>query len=459
MAREQAAGSLTGSIGPASQARPATGVPPRRLDVSKPSPSERAPSQSARRQRMSWVLRQYPFSQHAGQHMWIRSLLDTCRRAGWSIDLLVPSASLLPLVVGQSAQLRLHAPGLRAVTARRSVTTGEAAARQAAWVAFTHAPQPVQHRLASMRRRRRGAQGVDHVLGRPWTTPELQWIDATLAALQPRVVVFDSLFALAPTAQGVRRLALAHDVISERAASLARAGYRTKPPYVDRAWEAQRACEVDAIVAIQWEDAATLRRMAAQPHVVVAPPAFEPAARTRPLDRGDSGRVCLFVGSGSLHNVDGLRWFLEQVWPAVHVACPSAEFRVVGTAASQVASRQPGVTLVGQVGDLAAEYGQADVVVVPLRSGSGLKVKLVEAINEGCPVVTTPAGAQGLGGIEPAPFELANTADQFALAVVAVLDEPDRRVALSRAALKAAPRFHPPGVHAELVHLLGGDDP
>jgi glycosyltransferase involved in cell wall biosynthesis len=284
----------------------------------------------------------------------------------------------------------------------------------------------------------------------------LRWIDATLAVLQPTVVVFDSLFALAPTAQGVRRLALAHDVISERAASLARAGYRTTPPFVDRAWEAQQVGKVDAIVAIQREDAATLRRMAAQPHVVVAPPAFEPPARTRPSDRDESRRTCLFVGSGALPNVDGLRWFLEQVWPAVHAACPNAEFRVVGTAASQVASRQPGVTLVGEVDDLAAEYGQADVVVVPLRSGSGLKVKLVEAINEGCPVVTTPVGAQGLGGIEPAPFELADTADHFALATVAVLEEPDRRAELSRAASKAAARFHPPSVHAELMRLLGG---
>jgi succinoglycan biosynthesis protein ExoO len=160
-----------------------------------------------------------------------------------------------------------------------------------------------------------------------------------------------------------------------------------------------------------------------------------------------------------LPNVDGLRWFLEQVWPAVQVACPSAEFRVVGTAASQVASRQPGVTLVGEVDDLAAEYGQADAVVVPLRSGSGLKVKLIEAINEGCPVVTTSVGAQGLGGIEPAPFELADTADQFALATIALLQKPARRVALARAASEAAARFHPPGVHAELMGLLGGDDP
>jgi succinoglycan biosynthesis protein ExoO len=300
---------------------------------------------------------------------------------------------------------------------------------------------------------------VDHILGRLWTTPELQWIDAALAALQPAVVVFDSLFALAPTAKGVRRLALAHDVISERAASLARAGYRTKPPFVDPAWEAQQASKVDAIVAIQWEDAATLRRMAAQPPVVVAPPAFEPPARTPLSDRDDSRRTCLFVASGALHNVDGLRWFLEQVWPAVYAGCPNAEFRVVGTVASQVASRQPGVTLVGEVGDLAAEYGQADVVVVPLRSGSGLKVKLVEAINEGCPVVTTPVGAQGLRGIEPAPFELADTAGQFALTTIAVLEEPDRRVVLSRAASKAAARFHPPGVHAELMRVLGGDDP
>jgi hypothetical protein len=423
--------------------------------VSRPSASEWAPSRSASRQRMSWVLRQYPFSQHAGQHLWIRSLLDTCRRAGWSIDLLVPAASLLPLVVRQSAQLRVHAPGLRAVTVHRSVTTGGAAARQAAWVAFARAPQPVQHRVASARRRRRGAQGVDHVLGRPWTTPELRWIDATLAALQPTVVVFDSLFALAPTANGVHRLALAHDVISERAASLARSGYRTTPQFVDRAWEAQQVGKVDAIVAIQWEDAATLRRMAAQPRIVVAPPAFDPPTRIRPSDRDTGSKTCLFVGSGALHNVDGLRWFLEHVWPVVHAACPSAQFRVVGTAASQVASRHPGVTLAGEVDDLAAEYAQAAVVVVPLRSGSGLKVKLVEALNEGCPVVTTSVGAQGLGDIEPTPFELADTADQFALATIAVLEEPDRRVALSCAASKAAAHFHPPGVHAELMRLIG----
>ena len=424
--------------------------------MSNPPPGQHGPGQLADRQRMSWVLRQYPFSQHAGQHLWIRSLLDSCLGAGWSLDLLVPSASLLPLVVGQSAHLRVHAPGLHALTAHRSVTTGRAAARQAAWVAFTCAPQPVQHRVASARRRWRGARGVDHVLGRPWTAQELRWIDASLAALEPTVVVFDSLFALAPTAPGVRRLALAHDVISQRAASLARAGYRTTPSFVDSAWEAEQVGKVDTIVAIQWEDAATLRRTAAQPHVVVAPPAFEPSVRTRPPGRDNSRKICLFVGSGALPNVDGLGWFLERIWPAVHAACPDAEFRVVGTAASQVVGRQPGVTLVGEVDDLGVEYEQASVVVVPLRSGSGLKVKLVEAINEGCPVITTPVGAQGLGSIEPAPFESADTADRFARATIAVLLDSDRRVALSHAASEAAARFRHPSAHSELMGILGG---
>ena len=68
-------------------------------------------------------------------------------------------------------------------------------------------------------------------------------------------------------------------------------------------------------------------------------------------------------------------------------------------------------------------------------------------------------GSPGLRGIEPAPFELADTAEQFALTTIAVLEEPVRRGALSRAASKAANRFHPPGVHAELMHVLGGDDP
>jgi succinoglycan biosynthesis protein ExoO len=110
--------------------------------------------------------------------------------------------------------------------------------------------------------------------------------------------------------------------------------------------------------------------------------------------------------------------------------------------------------LVGEVEDLTVEYRRAGVVVVPLRSGSGLKVKLVEALNHGCPVVTTAMGAQGLDGIEPPPFEVADTADRFALATMSLLADPDRRAALSRAATNAAARFHAPRAHADVVHLL-----
>ena len=205
------------------------------LDVSQPSPSEWAPSQSAGRQRMSWVLRQYPFSQHAGRASWIRSLLDTCRRAGWSIDLLVPAASLLPLVVGQSAQLRVHAPGLRAVTVHRSVTTGRGG-RPAGGLGGVRPRPPAR----SAPPRLRAPAPTGRPGGRSRAGPSLD--DARTAVdrrhvgrPQPTVVVFDSLFALAPTANGVRRLALAHDVISERAASLARSGYRTTPKFVKTA--------------------------------------------------------------------------------------------------------------------------------------------------------------------------------------------------------------------------------
>ena len=356
--------------------------------MSNPPPGQHGPGQLADRQRMSWVLRQYPFSQHACQH---RDPLPARQ---------LPRGGLVPGPPGAIGVLA--ALGGRPVGAPARARSGPARAdgapiryhrkggRPAGGLGGVHLRTPACSAPSGLRTSAlAGCPGGRSCPGPP--------VDRARVAVDRRLPG-----GAGANGRGVRLIVRAgahcprgtpagpaHDVISQRAASLARAGYRTTPSFVDSAWEAEQVGKVDTIVAIQWEDAATLRRTAAQPHVVVAPPAFEPSVRTRPPGRDNSRKICLFVGSGALPNVDGLGWFLERIWPAVHAACPDAEFRVVGTAASQVVGRQPGVTLVGEVDDLGVEYEQASVVVVPLRSGSGLKVKLVEAINEGCPVITT----------------------------------------------------------------------
>jgi hypothetical protein len=107
----------------------------------------------------------------------------------------------------------------------------------------------------------------------------------------------------------------------------------------------------------------------------------------------------LFVGAmGSYNNRHAVRWFVEEVLPLVRIRCADAHLRVVGTACDQLGftGSRPDVNVVGYVDDLASEYRSCDLFVCPLRSGTGIKNKLLEAMAAGCAIVTTSIGAEGV---------------------------------------------------------------
>ncbi len=398
-----------------------------------------------------WVLREYPYTEHAGQHQWLRSMLASSSSAGFPNILIIPSGAQIPIIRREGNRGVVVRSPATFVVGGWEVARPRHAARRLAWLTYKSAPQPVQRLLADRRRARRGAAGVDHVLGRDWSLTQEEWLHKVISRIRPQTIVFDSPFTLTPTSAGTRRVVIAHDVIADRAVSLAAVGYRTVPENVDRAWESRRLATADAIIAIQWDEARVLETMAPGVDVVVAPPTF--AWRSAPPVQ-QSRHGCLMVGSGSLHNVDALRWFLNQVWPLVLRAVPDAELRVVGTVCGQVEGGQPGVRLVGEVDDLAGEYGRASVVLVPLRAGSGLKVKLIEALCHGRAVVSTDVGAQGLSTFVPQPFVVANDPEAFARGVVMLMTDEAQRERLERAARQASRAFDPKTAHQALVSLL-----
>lgn len=113
----------------------------------------------------------------------------------------------------------------------------------------------------------------------------------------------------------------------------------------------------------------------------------------------------LFVG-GFAHapNADGVAWFVAEVWPLVRAGWPDARFLVVGSEPSARirALEGDGVDIAGWLDEAALmdAYGRARVAVAPLRFGAGVKGKVLEAMREGVPCVTTPVGAQGLTGAD-----------------------------------------------------------
>ena len=153
-----------------------------------------------------------------------------------------------------------------------------------------------------------------------------------------------------------------------------------------------------------------------------------------PLDR--SGHRLIFVGAlGYAPNSDAVRWFAREVLPQVRRQVPEATFRVVGGGEDAVAdvAGLPGVEVVGRVSDLQAELDAATVAVVPLRSGSGTRLKVVEALANRLPIVSTTLGAEGIELVDGAHVLLADEPDALAAACVRLLGDDALRRRLAGA--------------------------
>ena len=211
----------------------------------------------------------------------------------------------------------------------------------------------------------------------------------------------------------------------------------TQPsPLVEIAAEAEMALlsNADAILAIHPAEAAAIRRHLPLHRVLLTPMAVTAAAAPQPGD----DTSCLFVGSAAAPNVEGLGWFLAEVWPDLRARLPTVTLTVAGGVAARVSVRPDGVRFLGQVGDLAPLYRQAGVVISPLRRGSGLKIKLVEALGHGKACVVTSVTLQGVADLVGTAVLRADTKDAFAEGVAALLSDAPRRATLAAAALDVA---------------------
>jgi glycosyltransferase involved in cell wall biosynthesis len=156
-----------------------------------------------------------------------------------------------------------------------------------------------------------------------------------------------------------------------------------------------------------------------------------------PAGGGDAGRI-LFTGSLAYGpNGDGARWLIDELFPRIRQAVPDATLAIAGRGAPgalrRAAADAPGVQLLGWVDDLAAELARAAVVVAPLRSGGGTRLKVLEALAAGRAMVATTIGAEGIAVRDGAHLRLADDEAAFADAVATLLRDDAQRARLGAA--------------------------
>jgi glycosyltransferase involved in cell wall biosynthesis len=229
------------------------------------------------------------------------------------------------------------------------------------------------------------------------------------------------------------------------------------------------AREVAAVVLCSDLDRARL----GEPNCVVVPNGYD-APETAPESGPGTGRthagepggprpVMTMVGDyGYEPNREAAQWFAEFVLPLVRASLPEAEFRLVGRV-EPVAdlARHAGVNLRGRVDDITVELAEADLEVVPLHSGSGTRVKVLEAFAHRVPVVSTTIGCEGIDADDGTHVLIADEPDAFATACYRVARDDALRARLMEAAYELySDRYHwsvvRPVVCALVTRVLGG---
>jgi glycosyltransferase involved in cell wall biosynthesis len=145
-----------------------------------------------------------------------------------------------------------------------------------------------------------------------------------------------------------------------------------------------------------------------------------------------SEELVFFVGDLTWPpNLEGIRWFLSEVWPILARMRPSAKVEVLGRGEGSLRglSRQgpPGLSFLGEGEDTRPLWRRAAVAIVPVLTGGGTRLKILEAAACGVPVVATPVGAEGLDFAAGREIALASGASEFAAAIARLLAEPGAR--------------------------------
>lgn len=228
---------------------------------------------------------------------------------------------------------------------------------------------------------------------------------------------------------------------------------------IDAPWTCTKAEErayllrCDVILAIQNREASVFKELVPEREVLTVGIDFD--VNNSNYAGNVPSNTITFVGSGNPLNVHGLQSFFSECWPEIKTARPTAILNVVGKVGSLCRIDDTSVNYFSRMDDLSELYRQSRVVINPTIAGTGLKVKSVEALAHGKPLVAWPHGVEGLEYSGEAPYIECESWREFGHAVIRILQSDRAAQTLAERAQEfARAKFDSETVYAPLRDRL-----
>lgn len=254
-------------------------------------------------------------------------------------------------------------------------------------------------------------------------------------------------FVLPMIPQGTMTILDTHDLVSDRISSFSKNGIQYHGVVMNEEEELDIFNCFDKILLIQEKDYKKIGELLGYDRCLLVPHAARILKRTLRSEVKNIG----FIGSEYAPNVDAIRWFLENVWPMTD---ESLHLNIYGNVVTQLPpdTSNERVHLHGFVDDVSDVYDHCDIMINPVRCGAGLKIKNIEAMANGVPMITTSHGAIGIEDGISHSFLVANTPIDF---ITRILEcSKSRKQLITNAHLFIESKFSPSACYQGLLESM-----
>jgi glycosyltransferase involved in cell wall biosynthesis len=289
-----------------------------------------------------------------------------------------------------------------------------------------------------------------------WFAPDklIRLVSKLARKYRPDAVIAEYIFStpvFAALPAGTLKIIDTIDVFSRKEDQVLAFGI-ADPLACSEAEERRALLTADVIVAIQSREARLFRELVPEREVILAGMDFDVVDNSASVPTPNTIAV---VASDNALNVHGLTAFLAECWPSIKVACPGVSLHIVGRVGDMCRIDDPQIRYSGWIDDLDRVYREASVVINPTVAGTGLKIKSVQALAHGKPLVAWTNGVEGLDYDGEPPFRECRSWPEFASTVTRLLHSDEERVSLERRALNyAREEFSASRVYAALGERL-----